>query len=200
MKGTFVVFLTAVFFLAFPTHRLPAPIVEEEKPTPAPEQSAKPKPKRSAESKVESESPETTTTRKATESARTRASRPNVESVSSEPKQKRSNNRIPNDGRGLTEHSATVGKRFAGTWSGTLHEENGRAYPVTVVVDPTETKAIANGPVFANEAGRVQINGDSLTWNWMLDSWIMTLRSETTAQLVKRYFSSTHTGTVERNR
>jgi hypothetical protein len=200
MKGTFVVFLTAVLLLVFPTHRLPAPIVEEEKPTPAPQQSARPKPKRTAESKAESESPKTTTTLKATESVRTRARRPNVESVSREAKEKRSDNRIPNDGRGLPGHSATVGKRFAGTWSGILHEENGRSYPVTVVVDPTETKAIANGPVFANEEGRVQINGDTLTWNWMLDSWIMTLRSETTAQLVKRYFNSTHTGTIERTR
>ena len=90
------------------------------------------------------------------------------------------------------------GKRFAGTWTGMMHAENGQTYPVTVVVDPTETKVTANGPVFANEEGRIQINGDTLTWNWMLDSWSMTLGSETTAQLVKRYFNSTHTGTVHR--
>jgi len=41
-----------VCFLLFATaHRSPAPIVEEEKPTPAPEKSAKPRPKRPAETK-----------------------------------------------------------------------------------------------------------------------------------------------------
>jgi hypothetical protein len=93
-----------------------------------------------------------------------------------------------------------TGKRFAGAWTGTMHAENGQTYSVTVIVDPTETKATANGPVFANEEGRIQINGETLTWSWMLDSWSMTLSSETTAQLVKRYFNSTHTGTIHRTK
>src|SRR5262245_32595864 len=188
--------VTAVLLIT--AHRLPAPIQEvTESPTPESAHSATPRPKRTAESKVGSESPEPTS-RKATPSSRTQPKPSNVESVGRETKQKRNDKWAPNDRRALTEHSATAAKRFAGTWSGTMHEESGRTYPVTVVIDQTETKAIANGPLFANEEGRIQINGDTLTWNWMLDSWTMTLRTETTAQLVKRYFSSTHTGSVQR--
>src|SRR5437879_934735 len=49
--------------LLITVRKLPAPIVEEEKPTPAPEQSAKPKPKRTIKPKVTSESSERSTKR-----------------------------------------------------------------------------------------------------------------------------------------
>jgi hypothetical protein len=89
-------------------------------------------------------------------------------------------------------------RRFAGTWTGVMREENGQTYPVRVTIDPTETKATANGPVFSNEPGTTTISGNTLSWKWMLDSWSMTLSSETSAQLVKHYLSTVHTGTIKK--
>ncbi len=166
--------------LLISAHRLPAPIQEvPESPTPTPALKA--------------------------QAARTPRATP-------KPKPKPSKGEISNGERNHTRSEKAAasaaqptvtqrkGKRFAGTWAGTMRAENGQTYPVTVIVDPTETKVTANGPVFANEEGRIQIDGDTLTWNWMLDGWSMTLSSETTAQLVKRYFNSTHAGTVHRTK
>ena len=179
MKRTLTPLLAVALHL-ITAHRLPAPIQEiPESPTPAlkaqlaqtPKATPKPKPKPSKGEIASRERKRTRPDEVATASA---AAQPTV-----------------------TKRKA---KRFAGTWMGTMHAENGQTYPVTVIVDPTETKVTANGPVFANEEGRIQIDGDTFTWNWMLDSWTMTLSSETTAQLVKRYFNSTHTGTVQRTK
>jgi outer membrane biosynthesis protein TonB len=177
MKQTPILFLTVALLLVT-AHRLPAPIQEvQESPTPA----TTPTPALRVES---------TQTPKPTPTPKPKSSK--AESTAAEPKRARPEKAVQ------TTIAQRTGKRFAGTWTGTMHAENGQAYPVTVVVDPTETKVTANGPVFANEEGRVQVNGDTLSWKWMLDSWSMTLNSETTAQLVKRYFSSTHTGIVRK--
>jgi hypothetical protein len=172
--------LLVAALLLVTTHRLPAPIQEiQESPTPA----APPMPALKVEP---AQTPKPIPTPKPKSSK--------AESAAAGRKRAR-----PEKAAQPTVAQRT-GKRFAGTWAGTMHAENGQTYPVTVIVDPTETKVTANGPVFANEEGRIQINGDTLTWNWMLDSWSMTLSSETTAQLVKRYFNSTHTGTVQRTK
>jgi len=51
MKRTLVLFVSITLLLVT-AHRLPAPIVEETTPTPAPQESAKPKPKRITKPKV----------------------------------------------------------------------------------------------------------------------------------------------------
>jgi hypothetical protein len=55
--------LSALILFLLTAHRLPAPIVEEEKPTPASEQSAKPKPKRTSEPEARRKSSESLTKR-----------------------------------------------------------------------------------------------------------------------------------------
>jgi cytoskeletal protein RodZ len=55
--------LLMVSVLLITAHRLPAPIVEEEKPTPAAEQSAKPKPKPTIKPKATRENSESATRR-----------------------------------------------------------------------------------------------------------------------------------------
>jgi hypothetical protein len=178
MRKSMMLLCLALFLIS--AHRLPAPIQEiQESPTPAatPRLTLKVEPAR---------------TSKPIPTPKPKSSK--AESTAAERKRAR-----PEKAAQPTVTQRT-GKRFAGTWMGTMHAENGQTYPVTVIIDPTETKVTANGPVFANEEGRIQINGDTLTWNWMLDSWSMTLSSETMAQLVKRYFNSTHTRTVHRTK
>ena len=87
--------------------------------------------------------------------------------------------------------------RFAGTWSGTMHGDN-LSYPCTVVVNATETKASAAGPVFGNEGGSIRISGDTISWAWMLDSWSMTLNADSTAHVVKCCMGTIHNGSVKR--
>jgi len=158
-------------------HRAPAPIQEiQESPTPVPTPKAEP-----AHTSTATPTPRRKSTKDESgngEQKRTRLA-PASATVPPTPAQRQT-------------------KRFAGRWTGTMRQEDGKTYPVTVVVDPTETRVTANGPVFADEPGRPQISGDTLSWSWMLDTWSMTLNSEKTAQLVKRYFGSTHTGTVQR--
>ena len=174
--------ILAVTLLLITAHRLPAPIQEiPESPTPAPTASAKP---RAAQ------------TPKATPKPKPKPSKDEI--ASRERKRTRSDGVAPASAAAQPTVTQRKAKHFAGTWAGTMHAENGQTYPVTVIVDPTETKASATGPVFGNEGGSVQTSGNTVSWNWMLDSWSMTLNSETTAQVVKRYLGSTHTGTVER--
>ena len=181
VKRSLALLLIATLLLAT-AHRLPAPIQEvPESPTPTPALKA-----------------QAARTPRATPKPRLKPSKDEIASRGR--KRTRLDGVAPASAAAQPTVTKWKAKRFAGTWMGTMHAENGQTYPVTVIVDPTETKVTANGPVFANEEGRIQINGDTVTWNWMLDSWIMTLKSETTAQLVKRYFNSTHTGTIERSK
>jgi len=87
--------------------------------------------------------------------------------------------------------------RFAGTWSGTMNGD-GQSYPCTVIVDPTEKKASATGPIFGNEGGAIRISGDTISWTWMLDSWSMTLNADSTAHVVKCCMGTIHNGTVKK--
>jgi hypothetical protein len=183
MRRTLVPILTLALLL-ITAHRLPAPIQEiQESPTPV----ATPTPALKGESAQ---------TPKATPKPKPKSSK--AETANGERKRARADKVTTATAVAQPTVTQRKTKRFAGTWTGMMHAENGQTYQVTVIVDPTETKVTANGPVFANEEGRVQISGDTLSWNWMLDSWSMTINSGTTAQLVKRYLGSTDTGTVER--
>jgi len=171
MKPRFV-WLIAIITLFAGTHRLPAPIQEvPESQSPIPSV------------KIE---PESTPTRMPISERK-----PPKKSAGTEGKD-RQNKKVAAQPT-VTERNP---KRFAGTWSGTMYQEDGQTYRVTVMIDQTETQASANGPVFSNETGTVRINDNTLSWKWMLDGWSMTLKSATRAQLVKRYLGSTHTGTV----
>jgi len=154
-------FIFVVIGLLITAHRLPAPIVEEEKPTPAPERSAKPKPKRTFK-KATSENSETSTKRQTPS--------PTLKT------------------------QATSQRKFAGTWKGTL---DGREW--VIVVDANETQGSAAGGPWGTERGATRINQNTISWNYVFNSWSLTVSpGSKTAQVVLHYIGGTSSGTFEK--
>jgi hypothetical protein len=93
--------------LLFSAHRLPAPIVEEEKPTPAPEQSEAPKPKTKRPTKSAATSEEHTPAK-----AETRA-KPASQSTSQGPARS-----TPGKQKSVEASGSNSARRFDGIWQG----------------------------------------------------------------------------------
>jgi outer membrane biosynthesis protein TonB len=173
MKTTSRIVLV-IFLLALTTHRLPAPISEiPESPTPAPAvtPTAKPKPKGTIKPKAKSEGSETPTKRQ----------KPSPAPKSQPP---------------LSQ------KRFAGTWTGKIFRSgSGSTDNITVVVTAAETSATVSNFSPGPQTGRTTINGNTISWNWMLAKWTMTVNQDgQTAQIVADSPFEACRGTLEKSR
>ncbi len=91
--------------------------------------------------------------------------------------------------------------RFAGTWNGKIFRSgSGNTDNVTVQVNATATSATVSNFVPGPQTGRTTINGDTMTWNWMLAKWTMTInRDGQTAQIVADSPFETCRGTLEKS-
>jgi hypothetical protein len=165
-------FLFGFALIVITAHRLPAPIQEvPENPTPASEQSAKPKPKRTTKPKGTSENSENSTKRQT----------PSPAPKSTPPPSQ---------------------KRFAGTWTGKIFRSgSGSTDNITVVVTAAETSATVSNFFPGPQTGRTTINGNTISWNWMLAKWTMTVNQDgQTAQIVADSPFEACRGTLEKSR
>lgn len=90
--------------------------------------------------------------------------------------------------------------KFAGTWKGTLDgAANGAS--ATIVVSPGEDSAVVRGlPVWSERRGRTTINGNSLSWKFLAETWSMTLAPDGKSAVVRGHHwpSGTSVGTVQK--
>lgn len=90
--------------------------------------------------------------------------------------------------------------KFAGTWKGILDgAANGAS--ATIVVSPAEDSAVVRGlPVWGERRGRTTINGNSLTWTFLAETWNMTLAPDGKSAVVRGHHwpSGTSVGTMQR--
>jgi hypothetical protein len=80
----------------------------------------------------------------------------------------------------------TGGKgRFAGIWTGRIYRSgSGNTDKLTVVVNPTETSATVSNFFPGPQTGGTTINGNAISWKWMLAKWKMTVNQDgQTAQI-----------------
>jgi outer membrane biosynthesis protein TonB len=120
------------------TQRLPAPIVEEEKPMPAPQRSAKPKPKRTTKPKIESEKKESVN----------QPARRTIESKKSQV-------------------NAQPQKKFSGIWRGTINCGIWGSIEHRIIIDDTQksmtVSKIGIGPGGANGTAAATLGPDGLS-------------------------------------
>jgi hypothetical protein len=89
----------------------------------------------------------------------------------------------------------TPAKKFAGTWKGTL---SGQQW--TIVIEPNEAQAGASGGPWGTEPGTTRINQNTISWNYVFNSWSLTVVPGTkTAQVTVHYIGGTSSGIFERN-
>jgi len=131
-------FLLAILSILISAHRLPAPIVEEATPNPAPQESSQPKPRR-------------TKARSATEG-------------SENPTQQQESAKE----HGATKPYATkmvtpTQPKFAGTWSGTITEFVWGTFDLTLVVNAPGTSVISKSK-FGTKPHTTTCDGQTVTW------------------------------------
>ena len=89
---------------------------------------------------------------------------------------------------------------FAGTWTGPLGGASKGAI-VTVVVSPAQDSATIKGlPIFSDRGGRAKVEGNTLSWNFMAETWNMVLSEDgKTVTIIGHHWpGGSSTGTLRR--
>jgi outer membrane biosynthesis protein TonB len=92
--------------------------------------------------------------------------------------------------------------KFAGTWNGRIFRSgSGNTDNVTVVVNAAATSATVSNFSPGPQTGRTTINGNTISWNWMLAKWTMTINQDgQNAQILADSPFETCRGTLEKSR
>jgi hypothetical protein len=153
--------LVLIFWLLFlSSHRLPAPIVEEEKPTPAPEQSVKPKPKRTVKPNIATENAQSSEKRKTISGPQNRA----------------------------TPARTSFAGTWSGTMNITLFGNIGYTFlidPAQTTVKMWGTNNPAEIPRTKFDLCPASISPDGISWNWSAWKWTLKPYPDGKTALVK---------------
>lgn len=88
-------------------------------------------------------------------------------------------------GVGSTKRQPGVQKQFSGIWTGRIFRSgSGNTDNITVVVNRTETSATVSTFFPGPQTGGTTIDGNTISWNWLLAKWTMTVNDDgQTAQI-----------------
>jgi len=70
-------------------------------------------------------------------------------------------------------------ERFAGIWQGRLFRSgSGNTDNITVFVNPKKQSATVSNFFPGPQTGHTKVDGNTMTWKWMLATWTMTLNPD----------------------
>ena len=156
----FVKLFAVIGFLVIAAHRLPAPIVEEERPTASPEQSVKLKPKRTVKPSIANANSQSSETRKTSSAPQNRAA------------------------PARTSFTGT----WSGTMNITLFGNIGYTFlidPAQTTVKMWGTNNAAEIPRTKSDLCTASIGPDGISWNWSAWKWTLKPYPDGKTALVK---------------
>lgn len=86
---------------------------------------------------------------------------------------------------------------FAGTWVG----KTSGATRITIVISPAQDSAVAKGVggIWGDRGGPATVKGNTLSWNFLYDKWVMVIAPDGKTAVVTGYgWPGTFTGTFEK--